>query len=344
MTKLYFEDFVPGTERTFGSHTFNAEEIVAFAREFDPQPMHLDAGGGGSQFYGSLIASGWHAAGVMMRLMCDGYILNSSSMGSPGVEELRWLKPVRPDDTLTLRLRILDTRASRTRPDMGLIHTATELIGADGTPAVTMVSWGMMGRRNPGPVVEVQAGAGDRKSTAEATAVPSLATRTSDDGPGHRAPLLDDVEVGRMMCIGSYEFTPQNIKAFASKFDPQPFHLDEEAARQSHFGALCSSGWHTGCAWMRLMIDHRVAQMKAAARDGERMAQIGPSPGFRNLRWLKPSYAGDTITYYSIVADKKPSASRPGWGILFSKNVGENQRGERVFEFDGAVFYERATS
>jgi acyl dehydratase len=153
--------------------------------------------------------------------------------------------------------------------------------------------------------------------------------------------FYDDLVVGEVTDLGSHTFTAQEIKAFAAAFDPQPFHLDEEAARQSHFGALCASGWHTCAIWMRLMIDSVDRIRNDALAKGLPVAERGPSPGFRELKWLKPVYAGDTITYSATLIDKRVSASRPGWGLVTHHNLGVNQKGERVLEFTASAFLER---
>jgi acyl dehydratase len=154
-------------------------------------------------------------------------------------------------------------------------------------------------------------------------------------------PFLDDVHIGDVRELGAYTFAADDIIRFAQRFDPQPFHVDAEAARQSHFGGLIASGWHTAAAWMKLMVRDIGRASAAALARGERPARLGPSPGFRDLKWLKPVYAGDTITYRATVLDKRLSASRPGWGLLFHHNTGVNQNGEEVFSFRGAVFWER---
>jgi acyl dehydratase len=147
--------------------------------------------------------------------------------------------------------------------------------------------------------------------------------------------------VGEASTLGTHTFTAEDIVRFARQFDPQPFHLDEEAARRSLFGGLCASGWHTAAVWMRLMIGYRERAREEARRRGERPPELGPSPGFKNLKWSKPVYAGDTITYCSAITGTRASASRPGWGLAFHRNSGVNQHGEEVFSFDGAVFWER---
>ena len=152
---------------------------------------------------------------------------------------------------------------------------------------------------------------------------------------------FDEIEIGHSVELGQHLFTAETIKAFARAYDPQGFHLDEALAAQSHFGALCASGWQTAGVWMRLMVEHAKAEAHRALQEGRRPATLGPSPGFRDLKWLKPVYAGDTIAYSSTVTDKRESASKPRWGLVTHHNTGTNQKGERVFEFIGTVFWER---
>src|ERR1700757_1775958 len=114
---------------------------------------------------------------------------------------------------------------------------------------------------------------------------------------------IDDLELGERTALGGWTFTAEGIKAFARRFDPQPFHLDEAAAARSHFGRLCASGWHTACVWMRLMIDYRRREDEQRGARGEMVPRLGPSPGFRDLEWLKPVHVGDTISYATEVVE-----------------------------------------
>jgi acyl dehydratase len=154
-------------------------------------------------------------------------------------------------------------------------------------------------------------------------------------------PYLDDLVSGEVVDLGAYTFSAEEIIRFAKAFDPQSFHVDPEAAKDSLFGALCASGWHTAAIWMKLLAAHREQVRADALRRGERPARLGPSPGFKNLKWLKPVYAGDTITYRTTLVNKRASASRQGWGLAFHRNTAMNQHGQEVFSFDGAVFWER---
>ena len=152
---------------------------------------------------------------------------------------------------------------------------------------------------------------------------------------------LEDFAVGQTFRSGRLRISKEQIKAFAAEFDPQPFHLDEAAAARSHFGALCASGWHTVVMWMRLRMEQMRREVEEQRARGEPVAQLGPSPGFRQLQWLKPVYAGDTITYASEVLESRALNSRPGWGLVRFLNSGANQAGEPVFSFIGSAFVER---
>lgn len=145
--KLYFEDFKPGAVNEYGPRLVSREEIIAFAAEFDPQPMHLDEEAGRASMLGGLAASGWHTCCLMMRLAADGFILNSASMGAPGVDEVRWLAPLRPGRQIILRTTVKDTRASSSRPQMGFVKMLFEVIDDAGVTVMTLDSSLIMGRR-----------------------------------------------------------------------------------------------------------------------------------------------------------------------------------------------------
>ncbi len=153
--------------------------------------------------------------------------------------------------------------------------------------------------------------------------------------------FFEDIQVGDRRTIGSHTFTAEEIKRFASAYDPQPFHVDEAAAKESHFGGLVASGWHTAAVWMKLNIRAMQQQMQERRAAGIPVARLGPSPGFDDMKWLKPVYAGDTITFEAEIIAKRESRSRPGWGLLSTRNIGRNQAGEETFAFTAHVFVER---
>src|ERR1700712_4167792 len=153
--------------------------------------------------------------------------------------------------------------------------------------------------------------------------------------------FFEDLEIGGRREIGSFTFTTEAIKKFAAQFDPQRFHLDEEEGRKSLFGGLAASGWHVGSVCMKLLVADGQRQASEAAARGEIVAGGGPSPGFRDLRWLQPVRAGDTISFASEVESLRPSSKRPEWGILQARNTGVNQRGELVFSLLATAFVPR---
>jgi acyl dehydratase len=153
--------------------------------------------------------------------------------------------------------------------------------------------------------------------------------------------FFEDMAVGQRRELGSFTFTADDIKRFAAQFDPQRFHLDEEAGRNSLFGGLAASGWHVGSVCMKLLVADGQRQAREAAARGERVAVWGPSPGFRELRWIKPVLAGDTIAYASEVEATRTSEKRPEWGIVQARNTGTNQRGELVFSLLATAFVPR---
>lgn len=130
-----------------GSRTITKEEIIAFAREFDPQPFHLDEEAARQTIYGGLLASGWHTGSLMMRLLCDGLLKETLSLGSPGIDELRWLKPVRPGDTLSGRLTVIECLPSRSKPDRGTLRSLMEMRNQHGEVVLTIKGLGLFGRR-----------------------------------------------------------------------------------------------------------------------------------------------------------------------------------------------------
>src|SRR6201999_2979537 len=139
--------------------------------------------------------------------------------------------------------------------------------------------------------------------------------------------FFEDIAVGQRRELGSFTFTAELIKKFAAQFDPQRFHLDEEAGRNSLFGGLAASGWHVGSACMKLLVADGKRQSEEEAACGEKGAAWGPSPGFRVRLWLKPVLAGDVISYASEIESLLTSESRPEWGIVQARHTGSNQRG-----------------
>jgi acyl dehydratase len=332
----FFEDVPIGFSQVYGPIVVSKEAIVTFAREYDPQPFHTDEEAAKDSFVGTLIASGWHTCALNMRLVAEGFLLDATSMGAPGIDEVKWLRPVYPGDALRTRMTVQDTRASRSRPEIGLLQFLLEVLNQRDETVMSQRNWILFGRRgHPWPP-------GPREGPKPAESAAAIPLQVPPHEPARPSDYLDEMQVGDVTELGCHRFEPEDIVRFAKAYDPQPFHVDPEAARRSLFGGLCASGWHTAAMWMKL----RVAQLEAAAAaatrgQGRPSPRLGPSPGFRNMRWSRPVYAGDTVSYRSVVTDVRPSASRPGWGLASHRNSGANQHGEEVFSFEGTVFWER---
>ena len=149
---LYWEDLQPGSVRDLGSVSVDAQQIKEFAAKYDPQPFHLDEEAGRQSMFGGLAASGWQTACLAMRLTVDNMLRHTASMGSPGLESLKWLKPVYPGDLLNLRHTILESRPLKSRPDTGLVRSRWEMFNQHGDKVLEMEGYGMFGRRNPASV------------------------------------------------------------------------------------------------------------------------------------------------------------------------------------------------
>ena len=145
----YFEDYTPGSVVTYGPIEVDAAEIIEFARRFDPQEFHVDPERAAAGPFGGLVASGWHTASMMMRVLVDRYLSRVASLGSPGVDELRWLAPVRPGDRLWVRITVLEARRSRSKPDRGLVRSLIEVCSEHGDILMTVKAMTLMLCRNP---------------------------------------------------------------------------------------------------------------------------------------------------------------------------------------------------
>ncbi|MGP0061688.1 MAG: MaoC family dehydratase [Beijerinckiaceae bacterium] len=329
MDLTFFEDVVVGEAPLFGDYEVTKEEIFEFATQFDPQPFHLDEEAAKKTLLGGLSASGWHTAAISMRLLYDSFLVHAASMGAPGVDELKWLKPVRPGDRLSLRANVLEKKESQSRPDLGIIQAQSDVINQNGEVVMTHRAPLMLRRR--GKALQVQSPDAPRKAAPQAS-------QAAGATPFHGA-FFEDLEIGQRVELESFTFEKPAMVAFAKKYDPQPFHVDEAAARKSHFGGLIASGWYTASVFMRQLIDNRDKFFAENLARSSKLPELGPSPGFNNLRWRAPVYAGDRLRFTSEIASKRV-VSRPGWGLVFIQNKAFNQDERFVYEFQGIGFWQ----
>ena len=243
------------------------------------------------------------------------------------------LQPVRPGMVLNVEWRVTSARVSQSRPEMGLLGVEMETRDQTGLLLMTQRYTGLFARRDqtPPPPQTTPAARPPRAAPVELPVFDDPMVNLTRFAHRH-----EDVTIGARVALGSRLFTPEGITAFASKYDPQPFHLSDEGASKSHFGRLSASGWQTAASYMRLFIDTRDRVRADRASLPFALNPGGPSPGFRNLRWLRPVQAGDVITYDTTVIAKEPHPTRPGLGIARNRATGVNQDGVRVFEVEGS--------
>lgn len=333
--KLHHEDLEIGKPYDCGAKTVTKDEIMAFGRAWDPQPLHVDEEAAKKTLVGGLCASGWHTCTIMMRLVADGVLNRVASLGAPSVDEGRWMVPVRPGDVMSCRYTVLEQRDLASRPDVGLSKVVAELTNQKGETVANWRTNQFVRRRHPGPA-PVDAGAKrERKEIASFWDAPGAVSLARADR------FFEDRQVGELTDLGTHTFGKDEIIAFAREFDPQPFHLDEAAAKASLFGALCASGWHTALYGVRGNIRSRLKGNEEAREQGVRLAAYGPSPGFRNLSWMKPVFVGDTLQYRAQLSQKIDMKSRPDRGILATDLQARNQKGEIVFAVTSQILAER---
>jgi acyl dehydratase len=334
--RLHHEDLEVGTAVDCGGRTVLKDEILAFGRAWDPQPLHVDEEAAKATLVGGLCASGWHTCCIMMRLVADNMLNRVASLGAPGVDEGRWMVPLRPGDVVSCRYSVLEKRDLRSRPDVGICKALVELCNQKGETVANWRTNQLTRRRHPGAAAGAPAAKPERKGEATLWEVPG-------GSPSLVRPDLyfEDRQIGELTDFGSHTFASDEIVSFAGAFDPQPFHLDEAAAKASLFGALCASGWHTVLFAVRGHILARLEGNRQARAQGVKLAAYGPSPGFRSLSWYKPVYVGDTLDYRGRLAAKIDLKSRPDRGMLVTEIEARNQRGECVLRVVSQILAER---
>ncbi len=332
---IYHEDFEAGDSVPLGVRSLSKDEIIAFGKAYDPQPMHIDEEAAKATLVGGLCASGFHTASVMMRMLCDGVLIRTASLGSPGVDEMLWKKPVRPNEPYRGVYRVLEKRDMASRKDVGIAKVTVELFNTKDELVASWVSTQFTRRRTPLAQLPPRTEAPVRTTLADIWSGPASPAGASPDG------FFEDRNIGDTVYYPPHTFTRDAIIDFALQFDPQPFHLDEAAAKASLFGGLCASGWHTAAIFIRSIVSARMQGNAAGRARGERLPAYGPSPGFRNLRWYKPVLVGDSIEFRSRLSDKVDLRSRPERGLIVNDVQGRNQNGEVVFAITAQILAER---
>jgi acyl dehydratase len=320
---LHHEDLAVGTPYVFAAGTVTRDEIIAFATAYDPQPPYVPRDGAAAA---ALCASPLHACTIMMRSFCDGLLNRIASLGAPGVDEVKWHRPVRPGDVLRTRVTLVAKRALASRPDVGISKVVVELLKADGEVTTSWITNQLVRRRGRGP-------AGDAPRQAARPPIVSLWQCARPATARGCDVFFEDARIGETTEFGSHVFGEEEIVAFARRFDPQPFHLDPARARVSLFGALCASGWHTAAIFLGRSVSARMHANAAARARGVPLPAMEAPQAWRDLRWPRPVYVGDTVAFRARMAAQHDAGEHPERGIVTHEVQGRNQNGEIVLSF-----------
>jgi acyl dehydratase len=297
LEEFYFEDFPVGQTHQYCRYELTRDQVDAYASDFDPLlGARRDADDT------SPSASPWQLCALLMRLNYDGWMHRCAARGAPGIDEVRWLRPVLAGETLSARYTVRSARLSRSKPQLGLVQYYYELLGDDGQPTMSQLNSVMMQVRSPRPSTPDE----ERKLPIH---------RDDDTVPNDCGPRVE---------LGQFDFPAETILDFARLYDPQPFHVDPLAATKGPFGALAASGWHTAASWARGYAQCFNAGTASLPRP-LRLLWIRP------LRWRKPVFAGHPVTFdFAATHVERFSADI---AIVTCNNRGIDAIGAIVFEF-----------
>ncbi|MCB1549332.1 MAG: hypothetical protein KDJ41_16100 [Hyphomicrobiaceae bacterium] len=319
-----FEDFVNGQVFQLGTRRVSREAIKEYAREFDPQPFHMDEQAAATTLLKGLAASGWHTASLLMRLFSDGVLAHTRYAGLLGVEEIRWLLPVRPDDVLTGRAICLGPRMEMLGRDHGVIDMRCEAFNGAGQRLLWWHGHAAFHRRH-----------GSDPQIAAWTE-PDIGRRVARNPVRHGVKYFEDVEIGDEIALGTGRFGDDEIAYFHREFDPYHSHPVVAAGRSE-----CASGWHVASMWMQKLTQYYAEETARLKANGRPVPALGPSPGIRRLFWHRPVCLGDSIAFTTWAERKLELPAPTGWGLLVGGAEARNQRGEIVMSFAAHLLLER---
>lgn len=321
---LCFEDFAGGRCFALGSCEVGRDDIVRFARRYDPQPFHIDEQAAQATLLKGLAASGWHTSALLMRLLSNALLSRARYAGLLGIEEIRWLAPVRPGDRLTGRAICLGQRTTAPRPDLGVADLRCEAYNERGQRVMWWRAHVALGRRC----------GGDRLGGGMPGRI--TASRIARRPAQHGVKFFEDITIGDEIALGCGRLTTRDIATFRREFDPLATH---PAAAGD--GPACASLWHIAAVWMQKLLAYYAGEAQELRARGEAVPALGPSPGIRDMCWHSPVHAGDVLEF-STWAERRlelPPLSR--WGLLVGGAEARNERGEVVVSFYANLLLER---
>nr|WP_170297385.1 MaoC/PaaZ C-terminal domain-containing protein [Burkholderia latens] len=321
-----------------GSLTASIEldDIVRFAREYDPQPMHVDPEAAKESIMGGLIASGLHTCSLAARMIAESLPLGSKPVAIQNVDMVKWIKPVRAGDRLQLRKTILKAYKSE-NSDTEIVQYRFDVLNGSDQEVMNQTAWVAFGPRASDLQTRLQF-----EEARDAADKSEAGSPNMDAGDRHLdRSYFDDVIVGESAILGHHQFTAEEIESFAQVYDSLPCHWVDRGESLDHLsGRRTAPGWLVTSVWMKLYVTGRNKTVHANFSATGRQAQYGLSPGIWDMKWLKPVHAGDILSYSARVSKTRLVNSKPGWGLVFYENDAVNQRGERVFECKTAIFWE----
>ncbi len=321
--KLCWEDFSVGQTFHFGHNEISRDEIVRFARLYDPQPFHIDEQAAKLTMLDGLAASGWHVCTIFMRMLDEGLLSRCQSAGIDMIDEVQWRVPVRPNDQLRCRVTCLDMHPNSGKLGYGLCAFYCEVINSH---AHTVMTWRLQLKLVSRDGIN-----------AQCAAIPTSITRASSvtrRPKEHAINYFEDVHPGDDIALGSYTLSLERIQAFKNNYGHQPIHPDAK------LGHVSASGWHLTSIWMQRLVQYYSREAHWLKSSGCEVPQLGPSPGVKNLRWHRPVYEGDTLNFSCWAERKIGMTSKPGWGLLYVGSDVYNQNRQRVLSFHAFLFLE----
>lgn len=330
--RLHWEDFTLGTSVDFGETLVTADDIIAFANTYDPQAEHL-----GKVPESEMTASDWHSCAMLMRMMCDDFLCRAAGAGAPGVEHVKWYGVVRPGDVLRVRRTPIETRASKSRPRVGIVRMLLDVFNQRGEKVLSWLPVQLYDRRDPSAEPEPSAAI----SLQEDSETPC---RTPPEKSHRRVGGFEDITIDEELALGQHTFSTDDMLGFATRFNPQYFHADEAAAKASLYGGLIASGWHSAAVWNRLFVTkrHEFGATAGSGSSRDHGTRFGPSIAVLDMKWPNPIRPNDTISYRSRILEKSEHADYPAWGLVTSLNQGVNQRGDIVLNLHHKAWVERS--
>ncbi|MFV0366922.1 MAG: MaoC/PaaZ C-terminal domain-containing protein [Hyphomicrobiaceae bacterium] len=325
--KLFWEDFPVGQVMDFGCCELSREDIIDFARQFDPQPFHIDEQAARSTIFEGLAASGWHVCVTYMAMFQEHLLSRCQRAGLYGIEEIKWRIPVRPGDELSCRVTCVERNVSVGRKGFGICTLFCEGLNACGQTVMSLRLQLELQLQSMCHVGLIDAGAcvPNKRHGSNVTRLPRQ----------HAITFFEDVQLGTEISLGGFRFAEESVVSFNERYGPHPMHPDASENR------LCVSGWHVTSIWMQRLISYYKSEAERLRLSGDRAPELGPSPGIKHLRWHRPVYAGDSLIFSSWAERKFGVQSRPDWGLLLSGTDVRNQSGKCVVSFYALLLLER---